>query len=59
MKSKNILERDNVKNAAEEEKKRNDKNQERFERLNAYKNHVETLKPSDSARFVSLQAHLS
>lgn len=27
--------------------------------LNAYKNHVETLKPSDSARFVSLQAHLS
>lgn len=36
MKSRNILERDNVKNAAEEEKTRNDKNQERFERFDCF-----------------------
>ena len=36
MKSRDILERDNVKNAAEEEKKRHDKNQERFERFDCF-----------------------
>jgi hypothetical protein len=36
MKSRNILERDNVKNAAEEEKTRNDKNQERYDRFDCF-----------------------